>query len=73
MMYNTTDCNHKTEIVEKTKQTLETTKNNDTIYTTSKTYSDGTTSIEKKTHFSNKKESQITYLNHNKFKTINGL
>jgi MFS family permease len=58
MMYNTTDLNHKTELTPKTKQTLETTKDNNTLYTTYKTYSDGTSSVEKKTHFANKKETQ---------------
>lgn len=59
MMYNTTDLNHKIELSPKTKRTLEATKDNDVIYTTYNTYSDGTTSIEKKTHFTNKKEALV--------------
>ncbi|WP_291285831.1 MFS transporter [Flavobacterium sp.] len=58
-MYNTTDLSHKTELISKTTQSIEITKSKDSIYTTSKEYSDGTTSLEKKSHFTNKKEAQI--------------
>ncbi|MFW0738339.1 MFS transporter [Flavobacterium sp. T12S277] len=58
-MYNTTDLSHKTELISKTTQSIEITKSRDSIYTTSKEYSDGTTSLEKNTHFKNKKEAQI--------------
>ncbi len=58
MMYNTTDVNHKTELTQATKETIEITNNKDSIYTTNKEYSDGTIFIEKKTHFANKKEAQ---------------
>nr|WP_199002375.1 MFS transporter [Flavobacterium sp. ASV13] len=58
MMYNTTDVSGKTEIVEKRSQNTETTKNNDVITTISKTYTDGTSYVEKKTTFNNKKEPQ---------------
>ena len=58
MMYNTTDVTYKTEIAAAVKQTVEKTKNNDVITTISKTYTDGTTYIVKKTDFANMKESQ---------------
>ncbi|WP_264526120.1 MFS transporter [Flavobacterium sp. N502536] len=58
-MYSTTDLSHKTELISKTTQSIEITKSKDSIYTTSKEYSDGTTSLEKKSHFTNKKEAQI--------------
>jgi len=58
MMYNTTNLNYKTELVAATSETIEITKNKDSLYTTSKEYSDGTILLEKKTHFLNKKESQ---------------
>jgi MFS family permease len=58
MMYNTTNLNYKTELVAATSETIEITKNKDSVYTTSKEYSDGTILLEKKTHFLNKKESQ---------------
>lgn len=58
MMYNTTDVNYKTEMVESTGQNVEKTKNGDIITSISKTYTDGTTYIEKRTDFANKKESQ---------------
>ena len=50
--------NYKTEITEKTIQNTETNKNNDKITSVSKTYTDGTTYIEKKTDFADKKEAQ---------------
>ncbi|MBE8725266.1 MFS transporter [Flavobacterium hungaricum] len=58
MMYNTTDVSYKTEIVEQTSQNVERTQNNDIITTLSKTYTDGTSYIEKKTDFADKKKSQ---------------
>ncbi|MBF4492079.1 MHS family MFS transporter [Flavobacterium sp. MR2016-29] len=58
-MYNTADVSYKTEIVEKRSQNIERTKNNDVITTISKTYTDGTTYIEKKTDFNTKKKSQV--------------
>ncbi|MFZ0598188.1 MAG: MFS transporter, partial [Flavobacterium sp.] len=60
MMYNTTDVNHKTELTQATKETIEITNNKDSIYMTHKEYSDGTVFIEKKTHFTNKKEAQTS-------------
>lgn len=57
-MYNTTDVKNKTEIVEKTTQKTAITANNDKITTISKTYTDGTTYVEKRTDFASKKESQ---------------
>ncbi|WP_343696514.1 MFS transporter [Flavobacterium sp.] len=59
-MYTITDLSYKTEIVEKTIQDIQKTANNDIITTVSKTYTDGTTYIEKKTDFANKKKSQIS-------------
>lgn len=56
-MYNTTDVLQKTEITEKTTQNTEI-KNNNTIITISKTFTDGTSYMEKKTDFADKKESQ---------------
>jgi MFS family permease len=60
MMYNTTDINTKTEIVERRNQNTETTKNNDVITTISKTYTDGTSYVEKRTAFNTKKEPQTS-------------
>jgi MFS family permease len=60
MMYNTTDISYKTELTQATKETIEVNKDNDSIYTTHKEYSDGTSFLEKKTHFSGKKEAQTT-------------
>jgi len=60
MMYNTTDVSYKTELTQATKETIEVNKDNDSIYTTHKEYSDGTSFLEKKTHFSGKKEAHIT-------------
>ena len=60
MMYNTTDVSYKTELTQSTKETIEVNKNNDSIYTTHKEYSDGTSFLQKKTHFSGKKDDQIT-------------
>lgn len=60
MMYNTTDISYKTELTQATKETIEVNKNNDSIYTTHKEYSDGTSFLQKKTHFSGKKDDQIT-------------
>ena len=57
-MYTTTDVSAKTEIVEKRSQNSATTKNNDVITTISKTYTDGTSYVEKRTTFKNKKEAQ---------------
>jgi MFS family permease len=62
MMYNTTDVNYKTEIVERTTQNTETANNNDVITTVSKTYTDGTMYIEHKTDFANKKKSQSSVI-----------
>lgn len=59
-MYNTTNVNYKTEIVEKTSKKVETTKDNDIVTTISKTYTDGTSYTEKKTDFANKKTAQST-------------
>ncbi|MDQ6470350.1 MFS transporter [Flavobacterium sp. LHD-80] len=59
-MYNTVNFNEKTEIVEKTTKNIEKTTNNDVITTISKTYTDGTTYIEKNTDFNNNKKSQST-------------
>ncbi|CAI2766386.1 MFS transporter [Flavobacterium collinsii] len=58
-MYNTTDLSHKTELISKTTQSIEITKSKDSIYTTYKEYSDGTALLEKKTHFTNKNQTQI--------------
>jgi MFS family permease len=60
MMYNTTDVSYKTELTQATKETIEVNKDNDSIYTTHKEYTDGTSFLEKKTHFSGKKDAQIT-------------
>jgi len=60
MMYNTTDVSYKTELTQATKETIEVNKDNDSIYTTHKEYTDGTSFLEKKTHFSGKKDTQIT-------------
>lgn len=57
-MYNITDLKHKTEIAEKTTTNTAIFKENQTITTISKTYTDGTTYTEKKTNFADKKESQ---------------
>ncbi|MTH15126.1 MFS transporter [Flavobacterium sp. LC2016-01] len=57
-MYNTVNFNQKTEIIEKTTSNIEKTASNDVITTISKTYTDGTTYIEKNTDFNNKKKSQ---------------
>ncbi|QSB26983.1 MFS transporter [Flavobacterium sp. CLA17] len=57
-MYTTTDVSTKTEIVEKRSQNSATTKNNDVITTISKTYTDRTSYVEKRTAFNNKKEAQ---------------
>ncbi|KAF2515989.1 MFS transporter [Flavobacterium foetidum] len=57
-MYNTTDIKNKTEIAAKTTQNTENI-NNASVTTISKTYTDGTSYIEKKTAFSDK-ESQST-------------
>ncbi|TDP03811.1 MFS transporter [Flavobacterium sp. 245] len=60
-MYNTTNIKNKTEITAKTTQSTELTKNNDTLITISKTYTDGTSYVEKKTVFADKKEAQSTF------------
>jgi len=60
MMYNTTDVSYKTELTQATKETIEVNKDNDSIYTTHKEYTDGTSFLEKKIHFSGKKDAQIT-------------
>jgi len=60
MMYNTTDVSYKTELTQATRETIEVNKDNDSIYTTHKEYTDGTSFLEKKTHFSGKKDAQIT-------------
>lgn len=60
MMYNTTDVSYKTELTQATKETIEVNKDNDSIYTTHKEYTDGTSFLEKKMHFSGKKDAQIT-------------
>jgi len=60
MMYNTTDVSYKTELTQATKETIEVNKDNDSIYTTHKEYTDGTSFLQKKTHFSGKKDDQIT-------------
>ncbi|PIF32526.1 putative MFS family arabinose efflux permease [Flavobacterium sp. 9] len=60
MMYNTTDVSYKTEIIEKTKQTTEITKSNDSIVTIKKEFTDGTSLIEKRSYVVNKKEAQVS-------------
>jgi len=60
MMYNTTDVSYKTELTQATKETIEVNKDNDSIYTTHKEYTDRTSFLQKKTHFSGKKDDQIT-------------
>jgi MFS family permease len=60
MMYETTDVNYKTEIVEETKQTFEINKSNDSIVTIQKKYTDETTALEKRTYVVNKKEAQVS-------------
>ncbi|MCD0464014.1 MFS transporter [Flavobacterium sp. ENC] len=59
-MYTTTDVSTKTEIVEKRSQNTAIAKNNDVITTISKTYSDGTSYVEKRTAYNTKKEPQTT-------------
>jgi len=59
MMYETADLKNKTEIVQETKQVVEISKINDSIVTTQKKYTDGTTLTEKKTYTKNKKEAQV--------------
>ncbi|WP_264536018.1 MFS transporter [Flavobacterium sp. N1736] len=59
MMYETTDVKYKTEIVEDTKYATEASKSNDSIVTTQKNYTDGTTLTEKKTYVVNKKEALV--------------
>ncbi|WP_316635195.1 MFS transporter [uncultured Flavobacterium sp.] len=59
MMYNTTDVSYKTEIIEKTKQAVEITKNNDSIVTIKKEFTDGTSLLEKRSYVANKKEPQV--------------
>ncbi|BFM43315.1 MFS transporter [Flavobacterium sp. CFS9] len=61
-MYNITDLKYKTEIAEKTTITTAIFKENQTITTISKTYTDGTTYTEKKTNFADKKESQSSVI-----------
>ena len=60
MMYNTTDISYKTEITEKTKQTVEITKSNDSIVTIKKEFTDGTSVLEKTSYVVNKKEPQVS-------------
>ncbi|SNR22767.1 MFS transporter [Flavobacterium sp. ov086] len=60
MMYNTTDISYKTEITEKTKQTVEITKSNDSIVTIKKEFTDGTSVLEKTLYVVNKKELQVS-------------
>jgi len=60
MMYNTTDISYKTEITEKTKQTVEITKSNDSIVTIKKEFTDGTSVLEKTLYVVNKKEPQVS-------------
>lgn len=59
MMYETADLKNKTEIVHETKQVVEISKINDSIVTTQKKYTDGTTLTKKKTYTKNKKEAQV--------------
>jgi MFS family permease len=59
MMYETADLKNKTEIVQETKQVVEISKINDSIVTTQKKYTDGTTLTKKKTYTKNKKEAQV--------------
>ncbi len=59
-MYTTTDTALKTEITEKTKTTVELTAAKDSVYTTHKEFTDGTVSIEKKTVFATKKDTQVS-------------
>lgn len=54
MMYNTTDVGSKTEIVQKTRQSVENKSDGSYVAVTQKTYSDGTTTLEKKTFVSDK-------------------
>ena len=54
MMYNTTDINQKTEIVENPRETTERKDNGSSIVTTEKKYTDGTTVLEKKTYMEKK-------------------
>ncbi|TPG32652.1 MFS transporter [Flavobacterium pectinovorum] len=60
MMYNTTDVSYKTEIIEKTQQTTEITKSNDSIITIKKEFTDGTSLVEKTSYMTNKKEAQVS-------------
>jgi MFS family permease len=59
MMYNTTDVSYKTEIVEKTKQTVENKGDGSSTTITEKNYTDGTSALEKKTYIP-KKEVQTS-------------
>jgi MFS family permease len=59
-MYKTTDLALKTELPSETKHRIEINKNKDSIYSTQKTYNDGTVLLEKKTVFAHKKEPQIS-------------
>jgi MFS family permease len=54
MMYNTTDISYKTEIVEKTTKSIENKNGGSYTATTQKTYTDGTTAVEKKSYVANK-------------------
>jgi len=60
MMYETTDVNYKTEITEDRKQAFDISKSRDSIVTTEKKYTDGTTVLEKRTYVVNKKEALVT-------------
>ncbi|MET3025089.1 MFS transporter [Flavobacterium sp. UW10123] len=59
MMYDTTDVSKKTEILENPRVTTENKANGNSITTTEKKYTDGTSMVEKKTYL-NKKDAQTT-------------
>ena len=54
MMYNTTDISYKTEITDKTTKSIENKNSGDYTLTTQKVYTDGTTTVEKKSYIHNK-------------------
>ena len=59
-MYTTTDVALKTEIKTKTEETVEITKNKDSIVTIQKSFTDGTSMITKKTYVANKKDALVS-------------
>lgn len=60
MMYETTDVKYKTEITEYRKEAFEINKSRDSIVSIEKRYTDGATSLEKRTYVVNKKEAQVS-------------